>query len=267
MNAKKVILGAVALTACFLAGAGVEHLRQWWVVSGETPELAVEDLVSKPEPRRVVTVRDEAAEREAAALRKKVAELEKALAERRVERAQTPETPKEEPSREERPRRQSWDERMEQMRKEKPEEYAEMQKRRDEFRQTMEQKAAERVDFLAAVDTKNMSDAQRENHEKLLATVARINEIMAQMGQPRAEGDNRDVRHEMGEAMATLGELYTEERRYLFEETAKAVGHSGAEASAFVEHVQTIIDNTTMMPFGGRGGRGGRPPSPGPGNN
>ena len=46
--------------------------------------------------------------------------------------------------------------------------------------------------------------------------------------------------------------------------TARAVGYEGAQVSEFSEHLQTVIDNTSMMPppgFGRGGGRGG-PPRP-----
>lgn len=247
------VVVALALVSA-LAGAGFEKMRQGWLAS--VPEVNQTFQTARP---RVVKVRDGAAEREATALRKRVAELERALAERTVEVVQKPTPVTEEPTlRAERPRRQPWDDRMAQMKKDDPVQYEEMQKRREEFRQNMEQRAKDRADFLDSVDVKNMSAPQRENHEKLLATVARVNELMALAGTPGAE-NTHDLRHEMGEAMASLGDLYGEERRYLFEETAKAVGYEGAEVSVFAEHMQTIIDNTTLMSGFGRhgGGRGG----------
>ena len=263
MDRKKgAVLGA-SLMVCALAGAGLEHVRQRWLATVEEAPVEADVAEVKPERPKVVTVRDESAVREAAALRKRVAELEEALSARSAERAQVTQPPKEEPVSEERPRRQSWEDRMAQMKKENPEQYAEMQKRREEFRQNIEQRVRDRADFLDAIDVKSMTATQRENHEKLLATVTRVNELMAQMGTPGAE-NTHELRREMGESMATLGELYGEERRFLFEETAKAVGYQGAEATAFAEQMQTIIDNTTMMPgpgFGRRGGgeRGGPP--------
>ena len=251
MNRKQSVWFGVGLLLCELVGAGVEHVRQVWVKPELESPVAAAVQTAKPGPK-VVTVRDESAERAAQALRKRVAELEKALAERVSERAQKPETPVVEQVREERPRRQSWEDRMAQMKKDDPEQYAEMQKRREEFRQNMEQRARDRADFLDAVDVKSMTDPQRENHEKLLSTVARVNELMAQMGTPGV--DTHELRQEMGETVATLGELYSEERRYLFEETAKAVGYQGNEASAFADQMQTIIDNTTMPGFGMHGG-------------
>jgi hypothetical protein len=265
---KRAVLGAV-LCACVLAGAGIEHLRLA-LAGPEAEEVEVKEVVRVTKtPGRVVTVRDETAERAAEALRVRVGELENTLAlrdaerEQQVERQVQPGTDSEA-----RGRRQSWEERMERMKAESPERYAEMQQRREEFRQQMEQRARDRADFLDAVDVAGMRPEQRSNHEKLLETVARIDELRAQMMQPEnAAGEDRDaLRQEMGETMAALGQLYSAERQYLLEATAKAAGCSGNDVSAFTEHIQTIIENTTMMPGMGRsrggGGGGGGPPSP-----
>jgi hypothetical protein len=266
---QRVVLG-IGLSVCVLAGAGIEHLRL--AAAGDSgedvPEIKEVVQVTKT-PGRVVTVRDEAAERAAEALRKRVAELEKALAggdAASVQQQGQEEPPQTEASREEQDarRRQSWDERMERMKTEDPERYAEMQQRREEFRQRMEQRTRDRADFLDAVDKTGMTSDQRANHEKLLETVARVNELTAQMMQSGGRGRGEEgeaLRQEMGESMMALGQLYDSERQYLLETTAKAAGYSGGDVSAFTEHIQSIIENTTMMPgMGGqRGGRGGGP--------
>jgi len=76
------------------------------------------------------------------------------------------------------------------------------------------------------------------------------------------------VRHEMREAMMSLGQLYESERRYLLEATAKAAGYSGDDVQAFTEHIQTIFEQTSMMPggFGFRGGRVGPQAAEAPGS-
>ena len=139
-----------------------------------------------------------------------------------------------------------------------PERYAEMQKRREEFRQRMEQRAAS-CGLLDAIDVAGMNDAQQENHEKLLALVARANELGMQLmqgGGGRGE-EGEALRREMGETMATLSTLYETERDYLLEATAKAAGYDGEDVKAFTEHIRHIMENTSLMPGFGRrhGGR------------
>ncbi len=255
----------VCALVCLVVGAGLERVRQALIVPEKTPEPVHEERVRFTPTVRTMTVTNTAAERAAnEALRRRVAELEKALAAREAARVQEPKNPPEE-KRDERPPRQSFTERMEQLKKEKPEEYAEIQKRREEFRQSMEQRAQDRAEFIAAVDTKNMTDAQKENHAKLVETVATVNELMAQMGQPGVE-HTQEMHQQMGAAMGALGELYGEERRFLLEETGRAVGYQGSQAGEFADQMQVIIDNTTMPNFGrrggGRDGHGGGPPAP-----
>ena len=267
-----LIVGALV---CALTGAGMEHLRHRLLTATPVPDSAdVQETVRAPQaPVRVVTVRDENAKRDADALRRRVSELEKALSERDTARAQQPEQPQKveaEANRErgeDRGRRRSWEERMEEMRRDNPEQYAEMQQRREEFRRGMERRARDREDFLDAVDVAGMTPEQRQNHEQLLATVARVNTLMADMmenGRPRGEAGEA-MRHEMREAMMALGPLYDSERRYLLEATAKSVGYSGSEVQAFTEHIQMIFEHTSMMPPGGFGSRGGRGGPPGGG--
>lgn len=246
------------MVLCVLVGAGFEHARMWLFA----PELAVPADVGDDHPR-VVTVKDESSLFEAESLRKRVAELEKMLDARDVARVQAPKPVKEEtqPVRPERSRRQSWAARMEKLKNEDPERYAEMQKHREEFRQQMEQREMDRENFLAALDVKNMSAAQRENHEKLLATLARVNELMAQMKNSGTESSDA-TRQEMGAMMGQLHDLYDQERTYLLEETAKAAGYSGSDVASFTDQIQTIIESTSMHGGhgGGPGGPGGGPP-------
>lgn len=251
----------LSVVVCVAAGMAIEHVRLS-VLTPDPADRSDDENVRPPPQPRIVKVRDEKSEREAAALRQRVRELEQVVAEQTQSSTNLPAQvvaaqPREATERGERPRGQSFTERMEQLRQENPDQYAEMQKRREEFRQRMEQREQDRANFLTAVDVQNMGDQQRENHEKLLATVARVNELMAQMGQPGAER-NSEARRELGETYGLLNELYGEERRYLLEETARSVGYEGAQASEFAEHMQEIIDNTTMMPsgFGRRGGNG-----------
>jgi hypothetical protein len=264
MSYKKTGVMLSGALACILAGAGVEHVRQvLTTVPQEEPDPA-EALMQakKPAAPRMVVVKDEGSLRAAEALRRRVAELEQALAQRDAERVPEPPRPQEVQGDQPPPpqRRQSFSARMEQMKKDNPEQYAEMQKRREEFRQSVEQRAQDRADFLTSVETKNMDDAQKENHTKLLETVSRVNELMAQMSQPGVE-HTPELHQQMGEAMASLGDLYGKERSFLLEETGRAVGYQGGQAAEFAAQVQAIIDNTTV-PHRGHGGGGGQPIPP-----
>ena len=253
MSQQRAGLIVASVLVCLIVGAGIERVRQAVMMPVASPESPAEEHDRFTPTVRTVVVTNSAAERAVSeALRLRVAELEKALAAREAA-APLQETKPSEKAPEERPARQSFTERLEQMKKDNPEQYAEEVKRREEFRQNMEQRAQDRAEFIAAVDTRNMNDEQRENHTKLLATVARANELMAQMGQPGVER-TPEMRQEMGEVMSSLGDLYSTERRYLLEETARTVGYDGSQVSEFADQMQAIVDNTTMPRRGGRGG-------------
>ena len=261
MSQKRAGLIVVGMLVCLFVGAGIERVRQALLVPETAPEALAAEQVKFTPTLRTAVVTNDASERAAnEALRRQVAELEKALASRVAAAPVQDATPLEKTP-VERSIRQSFTARMEQMKKDNPEQYAEEMKRREEFRQNMEQRAQDRAEFIAAVDTRNMNDEQRETHTKLLATVARVNELMAQMSQPGVER-TPEMRQEMGDAVSSLSDLYSTERRYLLEETARTVGYDGSQVSEFADQMQTVIDNTTMPNFGRRGGRGGSPAIP-----
>jgi len=257
MGQQRSGLIVAGVLVCLVVGAGMERVRQALSLPEAAPEAAAEVRATAVPMFQTRVVTNSAAERAVSeALRRRVAELEKALAARESAPVEEPKPPEE--ARPDRPRRQPFAERMEQLKQEHPEQYAEMQKRREEYRQSAEQRAQDRAEFLSAVDTQRMSEEQRENHEKLLATVARANELRALMEKPGVER-TPELRSEIGEVFATLGELYGSERRFMFEETARSVGYEGTQVGEFADQMQTIIDNTTMGHFGHHGGFGGQP--------
>jgi hypothetical protein len=153
--------------------------------------------------------------------------------------------------------RPSYAERLEQLKRDNPEQYAEMMRRRDEYRQSMEKKNRARADFFAAVSTKNMSEAQRQNHQKLIEAIKAIDQLKAQTMAGEQQGP--DVRRKLAEASSGLRDLYAAERRFLLEETVRSLGCSGTNVTAYADHLQAIFDYTSalgvserVVPSGGR---------------
>jgi exonuclease VII large subunit len=246
---------------CLALGAGVEHLRLWLATEPEELPVLVADgvrLAGGGARPKTVVVRDEAAERAAESLRVRVAELQKALAAREAELAALKQNTSEEPQASRRPRREEFRQRMEQLKRENPQQFAEMEKRREEFHQKMEQEKQSQSDFLAAIGSQSMSETQRENHDKLMESLAKIDALRAQREQSGAEpGTEADAafHQTMRESMAELGALYEVERTYLLEQAAAAAGYEGDDASKFVDYIQRAVQSTTLQ-----GGPGGGPP-------
>lgn len=263
----------LVLVGGLLAGAAVEH----WRLAG-APDARADvptPVVRAPRPQQpdfAARAREEAA---GEVLRKKIAELERSLTLRQEQVAELQRAVQardmqlaqlrdigapaaattQAVARAERPRRESFAERMERMRTENPEEFAAQQTRRDEMRQRMNNLVQARKDFLSAVDVKAMSPEMRENHDKLLAAVALSETMMARFGEGERPNMTDEERRAMFETMRTVGGLYEKERRYLLEETGRALGEDG---TAFADYVQNLYDNTSLMPTFGPGRRGGR---------
>jgi hypothetical protein len=126
-----------------------------------------------------------------------------------------------------------------------PEQKAEWEKRRTEFMQQMQKRATERTDFLSSLDTANMSEKQKVNHEKLLASVSRMNELRNAMSDGKTEFTDQ-MRTEMHDLGHSMDDLYKEERSTLLEITGRNMGYNDKQSREFAEQIQTIYDNTSF---------------------
>ncbi len=152
-------------------------------------------------------------------------------------------------------RRAAFEDRMAQLKRDDPARYEELQKQREEFRQRMQAQADERAEFLKKIDTAAMTDEQRVNHEKLAQAVEQARAMVAQIAAMSPE-DAAAARQQMSETIGSVSDLYQQERRYLLEQTGRAIGYAGTDAGQFADYVQQIYDQTSL-PRGFGGGRGG----------
>lgn len=262
MNRKTITTASLALGGLLIGGAA-EHLRM--ASRTRQPERVEPEVIHHVQRVTADTSVERAAQQRLidslnARIAALTAELEARAAqpqggeEVRTERAEQRDGERGERGRE------GWEERMERMKQEEPERYAEMQQRREEFRTRMEERKQSKREFLNSVNTAGMTPEQRESHERLVALNERVNEIGELMMSGQTE--NRDeLRQEMFETLGELRELNTVARVYLLEQTANAAGYRGDEAALFTEHIESIVEHTTMQgpPPGVRGGgaRGG----------
>ena len=226
--------------------------------------------VSPTEKVPVVTkaVADKTNEANVQALRRRIAELEKRLAEAsqksevavsnavaEVTEARAPEPP-----------RVNWRERMEEMKKNDPERYAQMTNRIANWRRSRAEQARNKIDFLSSVDTSHMGAKARQTHADLQELLAKREEIEEQLHQEDLSDERR--RQLMGELHATNGELWKlngEEQKILLDEMSRNLGFDGAEAEEITATVQEILKATETsggfrMFHGGRGPGGARGP-------
>lgn len=168
--------------------------------------------------------------------------------------------------RQDRPKRESYTERIARMKAEDPEGYAEMVKRREEMQQTMKYNLAQRTATIMDLDTANMTDAERETHEQLVARMGTIWDLTAQM-QASEGGMNRETMGELFTEAREARPLMEQERTTMLRLLGTELGYQGEESTEFAQHIESIISATTIqMPRGGgRGGPGGGGPGGGDG--
>ena len=166
-------------------------------------------------------------------------------------------------------RRMSRRERLEQLKREDPERYAEMEKRRREFQENMRQALDRRDDFLGAIDLSLLTPEQQEMHARfvdaLAAQQAAIDTLNARA--EAGEAPTEEERRAMREAMRQVRGLQGAERDALLSAVAVSMGLSeGEETEAFIGVVKEVYDSTGMMPPLRMGPPGGGQPPPPPGN-
>ena len=216
------------------------------------------------------------AEAEVQALRQQLAEIPTRAPRRRAPPAQEPlantnalvtlqESPVELVSegeieqKQERPERESREDRMARMKEEDPEGYEEMIQQRKERQESMRYNLAERTATFMDLDTSNMTEAERANHELLVEKMANVWALTEQFQDPEAAPD-REAMGELFNEMREARPLMAQERTVMFKQLGTDLGYEGKDAEAFATCVEDVINVTTLqMPRGGgrRGGGGG----------
>lgn len=245
--------------AALIAGAAIGYCC---APRGAAPESA-------PEPKgeaKVVKVglSDKAS---VDAMRARIKELERQLAERGNDLFDDPGEPAEERvAREERPRRgegrraRGPGEWLENLKRDNPERYTQVTNDMANFRRMRQAHAQSRLEFLASVDTSRMSEAERATHERLQTLLAQREELMDKMdsavsGNSVTEEEQREMGRTMWEATGEIMELNRQERENLIKQTAEALGFEGEDVGEIADTIKAIIE-TTESGFGGFGGRG-----------
>ena len=248
------------IAVALLAGVAIGYFVKDEPITAEKPAKAGE-VAKKP-------VADKGGEATVRALRRRVAALEKRLAEKNRKSAiaisnAVAEAAKARPPE---PPRMNWRERMEEMKKNEPERYTEMTNRFANWRRSRAEQARNKIDFLSSIDTSHMSAGAKKTHAALQELIAKREEIEQQLQATDLSDEERGKL--MGELHSTHHELMRlngEERGNLFEETARNLGFEGDDVREFSATIQDVIEATDggFGPPRGRHGGGHRGPPPG----
>ena len=256
-----MIKSQMFIAAALLVGVAIGYFAGG---DGKSPAAVPEEET----PAVKKTVSDKGEEATVKALRHRVAELEKLLAEsgEKSETAISNAVAEAVKNRPPEPPRGNWRERMEEMRKNDPARYAQMTNRFANWRRTRAEQARNKMEFLSSVDTSHMSAGARKTHDALQELIARREALEAQMQQPDLSDEERGkIMHELWSTHGELQRLSGEERKNLIDETAHSLGFEGDDAKEISATLQEVI-RATDSGFGGfhRGGHRGPPPG-GPG--
>ena len=244
------------IAAALFVGVAIGYFVKDEPIPAEEPK--VEEKATKP-------VADKGDEASIRALRHRIAELEKLIAEKdgaseiAISNAVAEAAKMRPPA----PSQQNWRERMEEMKKSDPERYTQMTNRFAQWRRSRAEQARDKIDFLSSIDTSRMSAGAKKTHNALQNLIAKREEIEQQLHQEDLSDEERGKL--MGELHSTHHELMRlngEERKNLFNETAKELGFTGAEAKEFTATIQEVIEATDSG-WGGHRRHGGGPRGPG----
>ena len=246
------------IAAALLAGVAIGYFVKDEPIPAEEPK--VEEKAKKP-------VADKGDEATVRALRRRIVELEKLLAEKngKAEIAISNAVAEAVQNRPPEPPRMNWRERMEEMKKNEPERYTEMTNRFAQWRRDRAAQARDKIGFLSSIDTSRMSAGARKTHDALQELIARREEIEVLLQDEDLSDEERGkLMHELRESHHELQRLNGEERRNLIGETAKSLGFTGDDEREFSATILDVIEATDGG-FGHRHGgpRGGGPRGPG----
>ncbi|MBO7684130.1 MAG: hypothetical protein J6T51_05345, partial [Kiritimatiellae bacterium] len=198
------------------------------------------------------------------ALRRRVAELERLLADRGLDVSNAvAQVSRIAPEGDDRRDPRAW---LENLRRSDPERFTQMTNRIAGWRRRRLEKARSAISFLSSIDTSRMSENARKTHERLQDEIARRQELEERLHQEGLSDEERhEVMQELRETHHRLMRLNGEERGNLIAETAKNLGFEGDDVKEIAATIQDVI-RATDGGFGPPPGGGPReaPPPPRP---
>ena len=139
------------------------------------------------------------------------------------------------------------DERVEKFRRERPDEFAALQSRRESIRAARKAAADERQNFLDSIDTSFLTEEQRKTHVAYADALAARQEARERMAAARRTGASvsDSDRAQLQAAERVIRERSEAERAALFEAAARSVGVESAEdLKRFRETISAIFEAT-----------------------
>lgn len=197
------------------------------------------------------------------ALRRRVAELERLLAERGApSEADVSSEVAGEPNPPRSGNPQEW---LENLKKNDPARYVQVTNRWAQWRQQRLEQAQSKLEFLSSVDVSRLGPKAQEAHNELLDLIARREELMDQIHQEGlTEAQRHRLRDEMFATDREMRKLNNQERSNLISMAARNAGVKGKMTQELTATIKDVI-KATESGWGGHGHHHGGPHGPRPG--
>jgi hypothetical protein len=153
---------------------------------------------------------------------------------------------------------------MENLRTSDPQRYEEMQKRRQEMQQRVQDAWTQKTNYFMNRETSAMSDAELEEYTTMITLLEETWKLSQRMRADLSHDERHEVMSALRSNMVVLAPLIDNERNREYYDLATAMGHNEEEASAFVGYVNQITSNTSLraiLPGVMRGGAPGERPA------
>ncbi len=201
-------------------------------------------------PHQAKYAADAGADASNAALRSRIKELEKLLAEAESARAAAERAPAAAPVREEAGRGaragfRHFREEMEQLKTDDPERYTHMTNRFAAMRRRRGDEARSRLEFFSSLDLSGMDEKARNTHARLIGAIAKRDKLEEALHAQNATDEEREqAMQEIFAADRELRQLNREERDNLIAAVIREIGLSGDDAENATAVFSEIIQAT-----------------------
>ena len=154
-----------------------------------------------------------------------------------------------------------------------PEQYEKEMKEEERRRQWMQAASqrfgsliADQRQFLSELDTSAMTEEQRTQHEKLINTISKMNELSEKIAATEDANERGNLERQRFEMARSAMEGFESARAAALTDVGRRLGYDETEARQLADYVKHVYDMTSMArmfrgggPGGGPGGGGGAP--------
>ena len=151
-----------------------------------------------------------------------------------------------------------------------PEQYEKVMKEEERRRQWMQAASqrfgsliADQRKFLSDLDTSAMTEEQRTQHEKLINTVNKMNELSERIAATEDTNERGNLERQRFEMIRSAMEGFESARAAALTDIGRRLGYDETESRQLADYVKHVYDMTSMGRMfrgdGGGGGGGGAP--------